>query len=164
MKMSHIGENEKVAYTWRIEGDNLIFTIYYPTSSELKALDPWAQSFWKIKLYEELLKHMKKHEKLNFVFDVKGEKETFYKYFEKTLSSLKRNEITWKLYAIFGVCWLITALVGDLTFWRSTSPSDPFNIIYDLILFSLWTILAFYTKKENMKLLNLVKNISGLKF
>jgi len=64
MKMTVEVREGELAYTWRIEENNLVFTIYYPSLSELEKLSPWEQAFWKIEIYEKLLKNMKKHEKL----------------------------------------------------------------------------------------------------
>jgi len=45
MKMTVEVREGELAYTWRIEENNLVFTIYYPSLSELEKLSPWEQAF-----------------------------------------------------------------------------------------------------------------------
>ena len=125
----------------------------------VKKLDIWEQAFWRTKLYEHILKNMEKYDKLSYVFDVKGDKETFFKYLKKKFTSLDRKAKTTKATYYFLFLGIVITIILDLVFWRNTWLSFPFNLIYDLTLFFIFFINFEYYRRKTIKLVNSIKRI-----
>ncbi|MHA1722815.1 MAG: hypothetical protein ACTSXW_07050 [Candidatus Baldrarchaeia archaeon] len=157
--MSQEVREEKVAYTWRIEGDKLLFTVYFPSASEFEKLDIWEQAFWKTKLYEHILENIEKHDKLSYVFDVKGDKETFFKYLKKKFTSLNRKSKTTKAAYYFLFLWIVVTIIGDLKFWRTSTLPFPFNLVYHLTFLFILFLSFEHDRRRTIKLLNSIKRI-----
>ncbi|MHA1722817.1 MAG: hypothetical protein ACTSXW_07060 [Candidatus Baldrarchaeia archaeon] len=147
----------ELAYTWKIKGNNLIYTIYYPSLPELEKLSPWEQAFWKIEIYEKLLKNMKKHKELSYVFDVKGDEDAFYKYFDKFFERLAEKRKMVKTRDFIYVILLITLLCSDYIFWWRNI--NLFNIIFDAIFSVLVLLIFLYDMNETAKLTRIAEKV-----